>query len=89
MGTWCLPGMALIHRRGGRAAIPGKSIAPGARFFAFAVELGNASYCVYLFHAAVITYLLMADRHGWSILSGGDGSWLLLFVAATGGGDGA
>jgi len=85
MGTYCLPGFALMIA--GAAALPFpnfKVAGPFTSAFAsFGLLLGNASYAVYLFHFSVIGYVLLLNRRlEGSILPGaGEAKVWALFVA--------
>jgi len=84
MGTYCLPGFALMIA--GAAALPFpnfKVAGPVTSAFAsFGLLLGNASYAVYLFHFSVIGYVLLLNRRlEGSILPGaGEAKVWALFI---------
>jgi peptidoglycan/LPS O-acetylase OafA/YrhL len=79
-GTYCLPGFVLIIL--GAAALPFPDLrtsGPRVKWLASkSILLGNASYCVYLFHIPVMFNLLSLSRRVVPFLPNGEvGVWTL------------
>jgi len=85
MGTWTLPGFAMIILGASSLPFPSRESTPVAiALGSYAVLLGNASYAVYLFHEPIRDYLLIVDRRWLHLLpteSWAFVGWLSFFVA--------
>jgi peptidoglycan/LPS O-acetylase OafA/YrhL len=77
MGTWCLPGFAMIIS--GAALTPWSGSPPW--IFKPILLLGNASYALYLFHVPARDYLLIITKHiGFCNALTGSQLLILIFI---------
>jgi peptidoglycan/LPS O-acetylase OafA/YrhL len=82
-GTYCLPGFVLIVLAAAALPFPDLSTSgPWVKWLASkSILLGNASYCVYLFHIPVMFGILSVSRRLVPFLPGGEtGVWTLYFM---------
>lgn len=86
IGTYCLPGFALIVTGAAALSFPNlKTARPAVRYpIRLTILLGNASYAFYLLHASVLYYAWIVNEHIFHFIPAGGAPFVwVLFVTVT------